>query len=273
MEAPFGCWRGFLKWRGSFPCKWLAAASRALRTSPAQPGAGCRPRAPAARANTVGMQPSRKREGKSVGLGAPGHGWDAALARARGEIRWAWRAGARLGCSPRASARGSPLGWARVGTVGMQPSRKREGKPVGLGASGHGWDAALAQARGEVRWAGRDGTRLGCSPRAGARGNPLGWARPGTVGMQPSRKREGKPVGLGAAGHGWDAALAQARGQARWAGRGGAVFIHADGAQGLQAAGGWTGCPGEGRGFRRIVKKSSTTFLTKQSYRSVFMIE
>jgi hypothetical protein len=164
--------------------------------------------------NTVGMQPSRKREGKPGGARE-----------------------ARLGCSPRASARGSPWGgrgkhgWDAAlaqargeargegagSTVGMQPSRKREGKPAGrarearLGCSPrasargsprrgrgkHGWDAALAQARGEARGEGA--------------GN--------TVGMQPSRKREGKSAGC-ESGHGWDAAAAQGRRETRWQGRG-----------------------------------------------------
>jgi hypothetical protein len=144
------------------------------------------------RRGTVGMQPSREREGKPGGergdraqlgcsprasargspLGrAPEHSWDAALAQARGETRWGGRAGAQ--CSPRASARGSPLGRAPE----------------------HGWDAALAQARGETRRVEHAGARLGCSPRASARGNPWRRARWGTVGMQPSRKREGKPGG------------------------------------------------------------------------------
>ncbi len=51
-----------------------------------------------------------------------GRAWERQLPRSRR---------AQLGCSPRASARGSPLGGSRRGMGGMQPSREREGKPVG----------------------------------------------------------------------------------------------------------------------------------------------
>jgi hypothetical protein len=98
----------------------------------------------------VGMQPSRKREGKPAGEGAAG----------------------------------------KLGTVGMQPSRKREGKSVGEAGGRHSWDAAIAQARWE-------------SAEEGA-GN--------TVGMPPP-KGGGKPAGEGdrEIGHSWDAAAAQGR--------------------------------------------------------------
>jgi hypothetical protein len=160
---------------------------------------------------TVGMQPSAEAEGKSVGEGALVHGWDAALGRGGGEIRWGGRAGARLGCSPRPRPRGNPLqkargarlgcsprprprgnplGRARRGTVGMQPSAKAEGKSVGEGAPGHSWDAALGQGRGEIRWGGRRGT-VGMQPSAKAEGRPV---KPGTArfrGLRPFRSRLG----------------------------------------------------------------------------------
>jgi hypothetical protein len=103
----------------------------------------------------------------------------------------------RLGCSPRASARGSPLGGARGSTVRMQPSRKREGKPIG----------------------GRRGAAFGCSPRASARGSPSG-ARETRLGCSPRASARGNPVGRGRVRHSWDAALGQGRGEIRWGARG-----------------------------------------------------
>jgi hypothetical protein len=118
------------------------------------------------------MQPSRKRDGKPVGEGDPGHSWDAAIAQARWEIRWGGRPGAQLGCSHRASAMGNPLGRARRGTVGMQPSRKRDGKSAGEGR----------------------GARLGCSHRASAMGSPLG--RAGRLSAMDCAMERGRPSRL-----------------------------------------------------------------------------
>jgi hypothetical protein len=150
------------------------------------------------------------------------HGWDAALAQARGEARGGGRGGGvgtarSRGLRPLRS-RPEP---ARILSERSQPlgGRVRNGRARVPGE--HGWDAALAQARGEALGGGRGGrvgtarsrglrplrsrlgtrlhlvravtaprrprqersssragrTRLGCSPRASARGSPWWRAR------------------------------------------------------------------------------------------------
>jgi hypothetical protein len=143
---------------------------------------GCSPRA-SARGNPLG-----RREGHSWDAaaaqgrreirwgGCAGHGWDAALAQARGEIRWG---GARdtVGMQPSRKREGKPVGEARGTRLGCSPRASARGNPLGR-REGHSWDAALAQARGEIRWGGaRD-----------------------TVGMQPPPKGGGKSAGEGAGG-------------------------------------------------------------------------
>ncbi|GIU77135.1 MAG: hypothetical protein KatS3mg005_0373 [Bryobacteraceae bacterium] len=99
---------------------------------------GWRSSALAAQGNTVGMQPSRKREGKT-GRGREGrHSW--ALAQARGENREGPRGRAQLG--PRASARGKPLGRTRA-RLGCSRHPRAAGNPQWEGAAGQGWDRSL----------------------------------------------------------------------------------------------------------------------------------
>ncbi len=121
---------------------------------------------------------------------------------------------ARLGCSPRASARGNPLGRVRAARLGCSPRASARGNPLGR-AQGLGC-SPRASARGNPL--GRvPGARLGCSPRASARGNPLGRVRAARLGCSPRASARGSPWG-GCGRHGWDAALAQARGEIRWGG-------------------------------------------------------
>jgi hypothetical protein len=96
----------------------------------------------------------------------------------------------RLGCSPRASARGSPLGGRRGAPFGCSPRAGARGSPMG-GAGDHRSDAALARARGEARW--------------GALGH--GWDAALAQARGEARLERGK--------HGWDAALGQGRGEIR----------------------------------------------------------
>jgi hypothetical protein len=85
----------------------------------------------------------------------------------------------RLGCTPRASARGSPWGRARRRCRNRSLSRPA---------------VASFAARNPLA-----SCQSGHSPAAAASGT-IGLAcRANTVGMQPSRKREGKPVGEGGA--------------------------------------------------------------------------
>jgi hypothetical protein len=239
------------------------------------------------------------------------------VVRLRGNLWLPRTRPARLGCSPRPRPRGNPLGEGARNTVGMQPSRKREGKPgEGGGAAGRSADdgavwsagprgnrslsaADAAFVRGTEPAAifihadvpqGHGGSlenrlwvvgprgdrcltrtmpaRLGCSPRPRPRGNPGSTAaRPGAArtmwppgargrggtahsrrltppsfaaqnpprfsSMLMSRRVMGAPSKIaerllgrgGTAGfrargqHGWDAALGQGRGETRGARR------------------------------------------------------
>jgi hypothetical protein len=141
-----------------------------------------------------------------------GHGWDAALAQARGETRWGgcgkhgWDAatgrgefgrgrggstgakrgsGAQLG--PRASARGNPLGRVRETRLGC--SRRARG--IRKGARGEHWGEAWVRCT-----VGPSREREG-KPAGEGTGNTVGMQPPPKGGGKPERKREGKPAGEG----------------------------------------------------------------------------
>jgi hypothetical protein len=194
-------------------------------------------------ARSRGLRPLRSR------LGTRLHLVRAVIAPRRPrQERSSSRAGrTRLGCSPRASARGSPWWMARRSCRNRSLSRPA---------------AASLAARNPLA-----SCQSGQSPSGAASGTVELACRANSAGMQPSRKREGKPVVEGAAAvseplalaacgrfargseparilsersqplggrvrngrarvpgeHGWDAALAQARGEARGGGGGGRV--------------------------------------------------
>jgi len=126
-------------------------------------------------ARSRGLRPLRSRLGTRLNLVR------AVIAPRRPrQERSSSRAGrTRLGCSPRASARGSPWGRARRRCRNRSFSRPA---------------AASLAARNPLA-----SRQSGHSPSAAASGTVELACRANTVGMQPSRKREGKPVVEGAA--------------------------------------------------------------------------
>ncbi|GIU78552.1 MAG: hypothetical protein KatS3mg005_1790 [Bryobacteraceae bacterium] len=182
---------------------------------------GCSPRA-SARGNPGGRVAARSRAARAMGrcrrlgtvvfepLGRSPSGCSRAALFGRGGFRFAsqncvfgfWRV-LRGEWSPGA------------GTVGMQPSREREGKPEGNAEGksagvGGGLVAPAARCEGSMGWGVGVSNRLVAALRAAPARLCLGfaklrfWVLEGVVGewlpgrMQPSRKREGKPEGLAA---------------------------------------------------------------------------
>jgi hypothetical protein len=135
------------------------------------------PPARAAKANTVGVQPLAKAEGRAAGAGA----------------------GGTVGMQPSRKREGKPVGEGSGNTVGMQPSRKREGKPAGEGSGNTVGMQPSRKREGKPVGEG-SGNTVGVQPSARAEGRAAGAGAGGTVG--PSRKRERKPVGKGAGGMG-----------------------------------------------------------------------
>ncbi|GIU76788.1 MAG: hypothetical protein KatS3mg005_0026 [Bryobacteraceae bacterium] len=122
--------------------------------------------------NTVGMQPSAKAEGKSVVEGEA----DWPRLRRDGGV-------GRLGrlCLNRlvAALRAAPARLCLAGRVLVGFVELRFGVWTGV----------------EGQWfAGREQARLGCSPRASARGNPLGRARATRLGCSPRPRPRGNPL-------------------------------------------------------------------------------